>query len=154
MFELTSRPWTGYVFHWHHHFDGFFSSNSFIYQIHTKLSSNHRIHRRFELHYVAISQNFHMGKIQRRCRNPFTFFTIWKLTGDTKQLCSWNFFLWYLKVLQSKFFHIFTIFDQKSQILVIFERNCVCVQISDFLCGNRVTSFCQNYLYYKVAFLI
>ena len=130
LIELTCSPWTGYVFHWHHHFDGFFSSNSFIYQIHTKLSSNHRIHRRFELHYVAISQNFHMGKKSKEVSKSFHIFYNLKVDRWHQATLFLKLFLWYLKVFHNRFLHIFTIFDQKSQIFVIFcEKLCLCTNL-------------------------
>ena len=73
---------------------------------------------------------FTWEKNQRRCRNPFTFFYNLKVDRWHQATLFLKLFLWYLKVLQNRFLHIFTIFDQKSQILVIFyEKLCLCTNL-------------------------
>ena len=74
LIKLTCSPWTGYVFHWHHHFDGFFSSNSFIYQIHTKLSSNHRIHKKIWAALRCDFTGFSHGKNSKEVSKSFHIF--------------------------------------------------------------------------------
>ena len=130
LIKLTCSPWTGYVFHWHHHFDGFFSSNSFIYQIHTKLSSNHRIHKKIWAALRCDFTGFSHGKNSKEVSKSFHIFYNLKVDRWHQATLFLKLFLWYLKVLQNKFFPIFTIFDQKSQIFVIFcEKLCLCTNL-------------------------
>ena len=154
LIKLTCSPWTGYVFHWHHHFDGFFSSNSFIYQIHTKLSSNHRIHKKIWAALRCDFTGFSHGKNSKEVSKSFHIFYNLKVDRwHQATLFLKLFFVIFKSVTQQVFTYFYNFWPKKPDFsgflceIVFVYKSQIFFAVRELQVSAKTTSF-HNWLFW------